>query len=736
MSDVLPLQFIKGVGSRRAEALAKEGLVTPADVLLFVPRGYIDRSVVPSIAALQESMRAPDLWAGSANVLTRVVSEVAFIATVVSIREQTLGKGRKVLKASISDGSGASATLMFWSYAEYYKRTLKVGDSYVVSGRPDYDAKWNQLSFHHPELERIDEEEHEQFRAGVILPNYRLTQGMRNAGVGIRLVRSIVAEVLETTLPHIQDPLPQQIINKFSFEPKALALRLLHFPTSLADVEAGRRRMKFEEIFFFELMLATRHAKRREKRSGPRIAPRSPRARALVESLPFELTNAQRRVIHEIVQDMSGGVPMNRLLQGDVGSGKTIVALLCMLNAVDNGYQTLLMAPTEILAEQHANTIRALTADHDVRVVQLVGGMTKKKRDAALSEIASGDAHVVVGTHALFEASVTYSNLGLIVIDEQHRFGVAQRAELRRLGMNSLEGDITPHILVMSATPIPRTLSMTLYGDLDVSIIDELPKNRKAIETHIVFESQLLNVLGFIREQVAAGRQAYIVYPLVEKSDKVLLKSAVDHHQQFQDEVFPDLKVGLLHGQMQWMEKELVMKAFLRREYDVLVATTVIEVGIDVPNATVMLIENAERFGLAQLHQLRGRVGRGADQAYCFLATKDNFRYAVSKKGAEDDRAACVVRLKTMEETTDGFKIAETDLSIRGPGDLMGTRQSGLPDFRFANLVTDGPIIAMARDEAFALIERDPGLTQPDHARTRQTLVDIFESGTSFMTVA
>ena len=736
MSDVLPLQFIKGVGARRAEAMAKEGLVSFADVLLFVPRGYIDRSAVPSIAALQESMRAPDLWTGSANVLTRVISEVAFIATVVSIREQTLGKGRKVLKASISDGSGATATLMFWSYADYYKRTLKVGDSYVVSGRPNFDAKWNQLSFHHPELERIDEAQHEEFRAGVILPNYRLTQGMRNAGIGIRLLRGIVSEVLESTLPDITDPLPPELISKHSFIPKAQAIRLLHFPTTLQDVNAGRRRMKFEEIFFFELMLATRHSKRIEKRSGPLIAPRSPRARALVDGLPFELTFAQRRVIHEIVQDMSGGVPMNRLLQGDVGSGKTIVALLCMLNAVDNGYQTLLMAPTEILAEQHANTIRTLTADLDVRVVQLVGGQSKKQRDATLSEIASGDAHIVVGTHALFEASVGYRNLGLIVIDEQHRFGVAQRAELRRLGVNSLDGDITPHILVMSATPIPRTLSMTLYGDLDVSIIDELPKNRKAIETHIVFESQLVNVLEFIREQVAAGRQAYIVYPLVEKSDKVLLKSAVKHHQQFQDEVFPNLKVGLLHGQMQWQEKETVMRAFLRRDYDVLVATTVIEVGINVPNATVMLIENAERFGLVQLHQLRGRVGRGADQAYCFLATKDNFRYAVSRKGSEDERASSVVRLKTMEETSDGFKIAETDLTIRGPGDLLGTRQSGLPEFRFANLVTDGPIIALAREEAFALIEHDPGLTQPDHARARATLVDIFESGTSFMTIA
>lgn len=736
MSDVLPLQYIKGVGARRAEALAKEGLVTASDLLLFVPRGYIDRSAVPSIAALQEAMRSPDLWTGSANVLTRVVSEVAFVASVLSIREQTLGKGRKVLKASISDGSGATATLMFWSYADYYKRTLKVGDTYVVSGRPDYDAKWNQLSFHHPELERIDEVQHEEFRAGTILPNYRITQGMRNAGIGIRLLRTIVAEVLENTLPQIKDPLPRYILNKYTFIPKADAIRLLHFPSSLSDVEAGRKRMKFEEIFFFELMLATRHAKRKEKRSGPLLQPRSPRARRLVESLPFELTSAQRRVIHEIVADMSDGIPMNRLLQGDVGSGKTIVALLCMLNAIDNGYQTLLMAPTEILAEQHANSIRALVADLDIKVVQLVGGLSKKQRDAALSEIASGDAHIVVGTHALFESSVVYRNLGLIVIDEQHRFGVAQRAELRKLGMNSLEGDITPHILVMSATPIPRTLSMTLYGDLDVSVIDMLPAHRKPIETHIVFESQLVNVFEFVREHVEAGRQAYIVYPLVEKSDKLLLKSAVEHHQQFQDEVFPDLRVGLLHGQMQWHEKEIVMRAFLRREYDVLVATTVIEVGIDVPNATVMLIENAERFGLAQLHQLRGRVGRGADQSYCFLATKDNFRYAVSRKGAEDERAASVVRLKTMEETTDGFKIAEADLSIRGPGDLMGTRQSGLPDFRFANLVTDGPIIAMARDEAFALVANDPALEKSEHALTRSTLVDIFESGATFMTVA
>lgn len=736
MSDVLPLQFIKGVGARRAEVLAKEGLTTPSDVLLFVPRGYIDRSAVPSIAALQESMRVPDLWVGSADILTRVISEVAFVATVVSVREQTLGRGRKVLKASISDGSGTVASLMFWSYTEYYKRTLKVGDSYVVSGRPDYDSKWNQLTFHHPELEHIDEAQQEEFRSGIILPNYRLTQGMRNAGITIRLLRNIVAEVLERTLPDIVDPLPAYLIKKFSFVEKALAFRLLHFPSSLSDVDAGRKRMKFEELFFFELMLATRHAKRREKRSGPVFAPRSARARALVDQLPFELTAAQRRVIHEIVQDMSGGVPMNRLLQGDVGSGKTIVALLCMLNAVDNGHQALLMAPTEILAEQHVNTIRALAQDHDVKVVQLVGGMTKKQRDAALREIASGDAQIVIGTHALFEATVEYRNLGLIVIDEQHRFGVAQRAELRRLGMNSLDGGVTPHILVMSATPIPRTLSMTLYGDLDVSVIDELPKHRKPIETHIVFESKLDRVLLFVREQVALGRQAYIVYPLVEKSDKVLLKSAIDHHQKFQDEVFPDLKVGLLHGQMKWIEKETIMRAFLKREYDVLVATTVIEVGIDVPNATVMLIENAERFGLAQLHQLRGRVGRGAEQSYCFLATKDHFRYATSSKGSEDERAACVVRLKTMEETTDGFKIAEADLSIRGPGDLLGTRQSGLPEFRFANLVTDGPIIEQARDEAFALIARDPGLKQPEHTRSREALVEIFEGGTTFMTVA
>jgi ATP-dependent DNA helicase RecG len=487
--------------------------------------------------------------------------------------------------------------------------------------------------------------------------------------------------------------------------------------------------MKYEELFLFELLLAARRRSRKRPERGIPMQSQSQRARSLIERLPFDLTGAQKRVIREIVADMTSGTPMNRLLQGDVGSGKTVVALLCMLNAVDNGYQTLIMAPTEILAEQHFHGIqRMLGADHGMNIVQLVGSQRKKARTAVLEQIASGSANIVVGTHAMFESDVVYNKLGLIVIDEQHRFGVAQRAELKRLGQNS-HGDEprTPHILVMSATPIPRTLSMTLYGDLDSSVIDQLPAQRKPIKTHVVFESKMQEVFGFVKSEVALGRQAYIVYPLVERSEKIDAKSAVEHYEDLCRTVFHDLSVGLLHGQMGWNEKEDVMKAFLNRDFDVLVSTTVIEVGIDVPNATVMLIENAERFGLSQLHQLRGRVGRGGEQSYCFLATKDHFKYQMNRAANAEDMAKAPIRLKTMEETTDGFRIAEVDLRLRGPGDVMGTRQSGVPDFRFADLVTDGELIAQTRADAFGVLDEDPQLRQDEHRLLRQELLRMFD---------
>ena len=734
---ILPLQYIKGVGPRRAEMLAKEGLITYADVIYNVPRGYVDRTAVESISDMLRRYRAPDLWNGDASSAIKVTSQVTLVATLTSVRKMTVGKGRSMISATLQDESGTSMRLIFWSGLSYYERFLKVGSTYVVHGVPQYDPKWADLNMHHPEMEEVDPEEIEMYRSGSILPRYPMTQGLKSAGITMRLMRSIAEYALEKGLADITDPVPESLRRQHRLMPQHDALRKLHLPASIDEVNHAKHRMKYEELFVFEVHLAARRASRKRPERGLPMQPQSPRARAVMDALPYELTRAQKRVIREIIADMSSGTPMNRLLQGDVGSGKTVVAALCMLNAIDNGYQTVLLAPTEILAEQHYHSLSKLLEPlGNIGIAQLVGAQRSAARRHALEQIRSGAANIVVGTHALFEANVEYHRLGLIVIDEQHRFGVAQRKELRRMGQLS-HGDQmrTPHILVMSATPIPRTLAMTLYGDLDSSVIDELPANRKPIVTRVVFESALGETFGFIRSQVRMGRQAYIVYPLVEKSEKIQAKSAVEHYEWLRDEMFPDLKVGLLHGQMLWNEKEEIMRAFLRREFDVLVSTTVIEVGIDVPNASVMLIENAERFGLSQLHQLRGRVGRGSEQSYCFLATKDHFRYQVSRTQSSEDAMASVVRLRTMEQTTDGFQVAEVDLQLRGPGDVMGTRQSGIPEFRFADLIGDASIIAQARTDAHALLERDPQLRLSEHAVLREQVIRQFDAG-GLITVA
>jgi ATP-dependent DNA helicase RecG len=601
----------------------------------------------------------------------------------------------------------------------------------MVSGVPEFDTRWNQLTFTHPELERIEDDDAERIASGAILATYPLSQQLRSAGLTMRLLRSMVDQVLEGALANVEEVLPQELVRTRQLLDRKQAYHYLHQPPTIEQANEARRRLKFEELFYFQLTMAQRHADHRRPQNGVPMVAKSPAARALVERLPFQLTPAQRRVIHEIVADMTSGSPMNRLLQGDVGSGKTIVALLCMLNAVDNGCQAVIMAPTEILAEQHWRGISKWLEGSGVVVEQLVGGQNRRARKESLERISSGQAHIIVGTHALFEAEVNYHKLGLVVIDEQHRFGVAQRAELQKLGRQShLDADVVPHVLVMSATPIPRTLAMSVYGELDVSVIDQLPADRKPIRTKVVFESHLDQAFEFIRSQVREGRQAYIVYPLVEKSEKLELKSAVEHHEHLAREVFPDLRVGLLHGQMLWYEKEDVMKEFLRRELDVLVATTVVEVGVDVSNATVMLVENAERFGLAQLHQLRGRVGRGSQQSFCLLATKDHFAYQLRSNQAPNERAKSVVRLRTMEETTDGFKIAEVDLELRGPGDVLGTRQSGLPEFTYANIVADAELLTQARADAFALLNTDPTLEKPQHQQVRQHLAALRSAGT------
>jgi ATP-dependent DNA helicase RecG len=764
-SSALPLQYIKGVGPRRAQVLAEEGIVSIEDLVLYAPHSYIDRTSVGTIRSLRDQLREREYGGmSSGDGMNSLRGEVTVICSAESIQERSLRKGKSMLVVSVSDGSGVPAELVFWNYTSYYKKTITTGQLYAVSGSAEISS-FGRVTFTHPEIEPLEEEDSLLYEQGRILPKYRITQAMKNAGLSMRTMRQLVEQVIDRGLHAVPETLSNSLIAKYSFPAKQSAIHALHFPSSRNELHGALRRMRFEELFFFEMSMALRHHGSRIKDSAPVIKPPSPRARALTDKLPFSLTGAQKRVIREIVSDVGSGHAMNRLLQGDVGSGKTIVAVLSMLMAADNGYQSLLLAPTEILAEQHYNTVMRYCEGTDVHVVLVSGSMTKKQREAAAEIIGRGEPTLIIGTHALFSekktskaaasAGLPYKKVGLIVIDEQHRFGVMQRAKLRAMGMESFRETSTlvsssssssatipasapaPHMLVMSATPIPRTLAMTAYGDLDVSIIDERPANRQPIFTGIAFESTLAKHYAFMRDEIAKGRQCYIVYPLVEQSEKLDLKAATEAFTELSEGALKGLRCGLLHGQMSWSEKESVMHAFLRHEFDVLIATTVIEVGVDVPNATVMLIQHAERFGLSQLHQLRGRVGRGAHQSYCFLATKDHFAFALrAREQNHQTRAAAVVRLRTMEQTDDGFQIAEVDLRLRGPGDVLGTRQSGLPDFRFADIVRDSSIIAEARECAFDIIAGDPQLRAVDHEPIRTEIMRRRSTDASFAETA
>ncbi len=697
-----PLQYVKGIGPARAAALAELGVITLHDLFQFAPRGYLDRRSVLPLRQVRIMLAGED---GLPNQVT----------TLVEVKRMQLfeaGRGRKRLVMRVADATG-EANLVFFQGAQWFIKAYQPNDLLAVSGAPELFG--GTLQWTHPELERMEREEESLIHGGRIIPQYREGARMKSAGLTSRTMRGVMENLFSNYADQeLRETLPDSIREQYQLMPYAAAVRQIHFPDNEDALESARMRMKFEELFFFELGLALRKEITLHEEPGIAFNTHSTLARKLLASVGFELTGAQKRALREILDDMARPLAMNRLLQGDVGSGKTIVALLAMLVAVENGYQCAFMVPTEILAEQHAQTLRRLFQDLDVPVVQLVGGLKKRMREDLHYQIRQGLAKVVVGTHALFQDDVEYANLGLVVIDEQHRFGVEQRAQLRNKGRR-------PDTLIMTATPIPRTLTMTLYGDLDVSVIDELPANRKPVRTAVRFESRIDAVWEFVRSEVAAGHQAYIVYPLVEKSDKLELKSAVEHFEFLKTSVFPDLRLGLLHGQMFWYEKEDTMREFLDKKIDVLIATTVIEVGIDVPNASVMVIENAERFGLSQLHQLRGRVGRGNAQSYCVLMTKDHYRYTMSRGMSQNDvrqeRKAVIRRLQAMEETTDGFRISEIDLELRGPGDVVGTRQSGVPEFRHANLVTDGPIITKAREAAFAVVRADPTLSLPQNAR-------------------
>ena len=669
-----PAQYLRGVGPRRAEQLDRLGIRTARDLVLHVPRRYEDASTVASIASLEVGM--------DATVIGEVVSK-----GVLPTR-----KGLRIFQAVIRDDTGLIECS--WPGQPFLDRSIHKGDHLLVAGPVRF--------FHGRQIqprEYVVLDRQASGEAGRVLPIYASTEGLSQ-----RLLRKILDENLDQLLPlaAAEEPFPEDHLRRVGIPPLGQALPALHRPESIEAAEHGRRRLAYGEIFFLQLLHARAHREATRERPGTPFRRTNRLIRPFHAALPFELTGAQKEAVREIIGDMTAPRRMNRLLQGDVGSGKTIVAVLAMLLAVESGHQAALMAPTELLAEQHYRTLRELLASLDVEVVLLVGRQSSAEREAALQAISSGTASLAVGTHALIQEGVAFRSLGLAVIDEQHRFGVRQRMELAE------RGD-APDVLVMSATPIPRSLALTLYGDLDVTLLDERPPGRQPVRTGLRPEKARDKVWGFVREQVEAGRQAYVVYPLVEESEKLDLRSATEAWEALDGEVFPDLRVALLHGQLPGSEKDRVMQAFAAGEIDILVATTVIEVGIDVPNAAVMVIEHAERFGLSQLHQLRGRIGRGSDQSWCVL---------VSGGGPE-----ALERLRVLVDTDDGFEIARADLRLRGMGDLFGSKQHGLPEFRHFDPELDEVLLITAREEARALVEADPELRRPEHESYRQELV-------------
>ncbi len=673
-----PIQFCKGIGPKRAELLKKLGVNTIEEALFYIPWRYEDRGNLKKISRL------------SIGSYETVMGEVVSAEVV-----ETKRKWVKVFELLVTDRSGM--LVGSWFNQPFMKKAFKPGQKVVLSGivkSNPYRGGLPQID--NPDYEIMDDAEPDSLiHAGRTVPIYRTTSGL-----SVRYLRSMMKTIIDSCCSTMPDILPDHIVKKYSLLSAAEAISEVHFPEQEKDIailnrgeSAAHRRMSFEELFTLELGLALRKRGIAAAKKGIAFKAVDRLETALRSKLPYRLTNAQERVIAEIKNDMTGDRPMNRLVQGDVGCGKTIVAMIASLMAVENGYQACLMAPTEILAAQHYNNIEALALPLGITVRHLVGGLRKKAKEMVLAEIGSGVANIVVGTHALIEQNVQFKHLGLAIIDEQHRFGVMQRSTLTSKGYE-------PDVLVMTATPIPRTLALTVYGDLDVSVIDEMPPGRSPIVTRIYFEPRRREAYQFLDEEIKKGRQVYVVYPLVKETEKSDLKAATEMAAHIQKDIFPNWNVGLLHGRMRADEKEAAMAAFKAKETHILISTTVIEVGVDVPNATVMVIEHPERFGLAQLHQLRGRVGRGGHQSYCILMGPRMF--------ADEARE----RLNAFARTTDGFKIAEEDLRLRGPGEFLGTRQSGLPDLRAANIIRDADLLEKARTEAFELIQQDAALTQ------------------------
>ena len=678
MSSILDqdIQFLPSVGTKTKEILSKElGIRSYGDLLEYYPYKYVDRSKIFHISELTSDMPFVQLK-----------------GKILSYEEVDIGKRNKMLVAHFSDGYGV-VDLVWFRSAQYIIKSYKVGTEYIVFGKPS--AYNGRFRFAHPD---IDDASKLQISEMGMQPFYGLTENMKKRGYTSRSIERITRNLV-SILPPLPETLPDFIVNRLHLVSRDAALRMIHYPHSHQEMQKAQVRLKFEELFYVQLNILRYASDQRRKYRGYIFNHIGDIFNGFyAHHLPFELTGAQKRVMHEIRADMCSGRQMNRLLQGDVGSGKTLVALMTMLIALDNGYQACLMAPTEILAEQHLQTIRDFLQGMDIRVELLTGIVKGKKRKEILDGLATGDIQILIGTHAVIEDPVAFHRLGVAVIDEQHRFGVAQRAKLWAKSENP------PHVLVMTATPIPRTLAMTIYGDLDVSVIDELPPGRKPIQTLHKFDNQLTSLYQSIRRQINLGRQVYIVFPLIKENEKIDLKNLEEGYETLK-QAFPEFRLSKIHGRMKSAEKEAEMEQFVKGKTQILVATTVIEVGVNVPNASVMVILDAQRFGLSQLHQLRGRVGRGCDQSYCILVT--------DYKLSEETRK----RIDIMCDTNDGFRIAEADLKLRGPGDLEGTQQSGMAfDLKIANIARDGQLVQLARTEAQAIIDADPQCEHPQNS--------------------
>jgi ATP-dependent DNA helicase RecG len=685
-----PLSEVKGVGATRARRLARLGVHSIEDLIYLFPRRYDDFSQLKTIAELQYG------------------EEVTIVGVVWEAGNQKTRRGMNLTKALVADGTGTVEAV--WFNQPYMLRQLRHGRRIVLSGQ--VDQYLGRLTFQSPQWEPWRDK---LLHTGRLVPVYPLTEGL-----SARRLRALTEAMVEKWVPKMVDPLPETLRQKHNLVDLPTALRQIHFPDNLDSLDRARHRLCFEEFLWIQLgVLKQRLAWR--QRPGRAMVVERPLLDGFIEGLPFQLTSAQQRTLSEITGDLQQERPMSRLLQGDVGSGKTVVALGAMLVAVTNGMQAVIMAPTEILAEQHYRTLTSILEEAGEKLAQqdsalaqqistlqvglLTGSLSQADKDARREQIATGELHIVVGTHALIQEGVSFQDLGLAVIDEQHRFGVAQRSALRQKGHN-------PHVLVMTATPIPRTLALTIYGDLDISTIDEMPPHRQQVITQWLEPSERERAYAFLRGQVEQGRQAFIICPLIEESEKIEAKAAVSEYTRLQNEIFPDLTLGLLHGRMSGTEKEEIMDRFRHGQFSVLVSTPVVEVGIDVPNATVMLVEGADRFGLAQLHQFRGRVGRGEYQSYCLLL-------------AESPSIGGEQRLQIIETTLDGFLLAEEDLKMRGPGEFFGTRQSGLPDLRVAKL-SDVRVLEQARQAALELFGEDAELVQPEHRALAQKVREFW----------